>query len=93
MDLKNKPFWLKIGLIGLVIGLIAVLLFNIEITSMLGVLLAIASWGPISLIMSILIPKVTSDTAGGIGIWLSPIVYFLYGAIIGLIIDKIKSKK
>ena len=93
MDLKNKPFWLKIGLIGLVIGLIAVSLFSIEITAMLGLLLAIASWTPISLIISILIPEVTSDTAGKIGIWLSPIVYFLYGAIIGLIIDKIKSKK
>jgi len=71
MDLKNKPFWLKIGLIGLIIGLIALSLFNIEITSMLGVLLAIASWTPISLIISILIPKVTSDTAGGIGIKLN----------------------
>jgi NhaP-type Na+/H+ or K+/H+ antiporter len=89
MDLKNKPTWLKGGIIGFIIGIIAILLSYIQIITMLGLFLAMPSWGLISLILHFLIPEVTFDTAGAIGLWLSPIIYFLYGAIIGWVINKI----
>ena len=92
MNFKKKSYWVKLWLLWFVIGLLALLLAYIEGTTMLGILLSVGSWTPISLILSIIIPEFSSDTAALIGLWLCPIVYFLYGLFIGLIIDKIKSK-
>jgi len=90
MEFKDKSYLVKLSFLGFFIGLFALLLFNIEVTVMLGVLLSTGSWIPIAF-TRFLFPQISYDAITGIGVWLTPIIYFLYGAIIGFIIDKFKN--
>jgi len=86
MEWKEKPAWLKGGIIGGVIGVVSIILFLLVPTS-LG--LASFAQGIGALIRSLFGPVN--------GIWASIIInligYFIIGAIIGWIVGKIKSKK
>ena len=87
--------WLKYGLIGLVIGIIG----------LLGELLGKFVWHWFLLLSYLNIPSffilssllslffTGTDASWGvfiIGRWLAPITYFIIGAVIGLIVQKIK---
>lgn len=100
MGWKDWPYWLKGGLIGAVIGIICILLAWFRVLPILTVLLYIfimilcgsgesysitggllgnCSWGGKYLIFSIMTILIL-------------LVFFVVGSIIGLIVQKIKSK-
>ena len=127
MGFKNKPYWLKGGIIGLFVGLIGILfLITALIASMIvsnaipisgmsacaSHLIACGIWGISGSIGSVinfgglifvwlLYPICNSiyhDTtcsfaSFGLSFYLAPIVYFVIGAIIGFLINKMKSNK
>jgi hypothetical protein len=97
MNFRNKSYWLKIGIVGFLIGVLAIVILLLghvsDALGMLGLVMALGSWGPWSGIIHVFCPDCSADTAGSIGIWLTPVTYFVYGAIIGFIFDKIWPRK
>ena len=96
---KNWPYWLKGGVCALII-LIIYAFFVALINLMFGGVTPFSEWSgkiilsiPVSLVQ--LWPTLASDDISAMfAIWLTvSLFYFLIGAIIGLIVSKIKIKK
>jgi len=88
MGWSDWPYWMKGGVIGFIIGSLAIVMTNFlgflfnGSMALLGLLIGIGSWPPLTIIFG-------SDY--GFILWLTPITYFVYGAIIGWVYGKIKN--
>jgi len=101
MAWKDWPYWLKGGLIGIVVGILW-LFMGMFIGNSFKVCISINQSVPppaCNLLIIFYIPAVflgilgLSDQGIVTGIILTAVIYFVLGSIIGLIVSKIKSKK
>lgn len=101
MGFNNLPIWLKGGLIGIMIGVIWIFIGLFIVNNIQSCISTNQSVPPpaCNLLIIFYIPIVflgmlgLSDQGIITGIILTAVVYFVLGSIIGLIVDKIKSKK
>ncbi len=101
MGWKDWPTWLKGGVIGLFLGLFIVFAYFVSDVSksLFGgnssiTIMTIIITAPFILIyvFSLGILFSNNDSLFRLGLYLSPIIYFIIGAIIGWIVGKIKGR-
>lgn len=101
MSWSEWPYWVKFGVVGFLIGSLSLSLilfrgFLPHNLFMLGELIGLGSWMPWSFILGYLL--IHGLLLNGLRFvadhrpWLTPITYFVYGALIGWVYGKIKNR-
>lgn len=94
MGWRDLPTWLKGGIIGGIIGLVALLAIPLGTFSgdNVDMLIIIAGFPTFLALPSMFIIGTISHGNVLAGIYLAPIIYFIIGAIIGWIVGKFKKR-